>query len=801
MNQVDTLIESFLMEAVALTPGSTKVLNNKDLVSKLANELRSDSRFNPSIFPPNSYKTFKSAPDEEVARWFLEQLDKIEREGYDNILYYKNKAYSNPQTVDWVVRNYINGTHAWEDIVGKLSMVLCDWILLKSRVKGTFDPPEEDGGEPVLRTSDVLDPAHQQLSSFRGIHNLAFYLIHHYGDITAAMRAKSKNVARDKLARNIKLVDNDDYKVFSSLNRAANCKLGLGTVWCTTNSNEDVTLFDYYANQSMLFQVFPKDAKHVDIQSGSRRIVGSEKYQFGADKDFSFKNIGDLDPNRAEIKARFPYLITDIIKALTENKAKIEEVFDKLEADDELQSKVFGKTKRYDIDKEIKKLKSFVANGKLDDKVRPPEKAKAAPAAPAAPTVEQPAEQPPAPPDQPQMESVRELANSMLQEGDDQYLGKITRDGDILRHTDGKRYSGELDTDSHSRLRKMHDDDWALQKSSKYHDDVGLEPEDGEGFTTGAAIADRAYSPQLPQREPEHYSRNDKGESLKIGMIVTWPHEPGEFEVIGGDQHQVSLYDPVSGSKFSVGPREIEIIRGVSEDEEGMDLGTMGSGTGPTAGVKYPPGTAPTMPESINYKGIEIMENIDKDVAAMLNSLKKYDKLVESCAPVLGMRTLTSKIAEEKEEVEEDEDETNIEEEGLEEATDKKPALPTKEKEPVKKKPLTPFGSDKKDELEESDWSNLGSEYHSTKSSTGGKTTTNGSVTRHEAKPKTARPATDKVSGEPRSGSTEGGSSKSVSSDSEKPFSSDDLEESADQDVLAWMNRFSKLGNMKGYGR
>jgi hypothetical protein len=37
------------------------------------------------------------------------------------------------------------------------------------------------------------------------------------------------------------------------------------------------------------------------------------------------------------------------------------------------------------------------------------------------------------------------------------------------------------------------------------------------------------------------------------------------------------------------------------------------------------------------------MENVDKDVAAMLASLKKYDILKESVAPVLGMQTLGEK--------------------------------------------------------------------------------------------------------------------------------------------------------------
>src|ERR1035437_8023719 len=62
----------------------------------------------------------------------------------------------------------------------------------------------------------------------------------------------------------------------------------------------------------------------------------------------------------------------------------------------------------------------------------------------------------------------------------------------------------------------------------------------------------------------------------------------------------------------------------------GGDLGSMGAT--PSGGGKYPPGTAPTMPESLNNKG-RIIENVDKDVAAMLNSLKSYDMLARSLVP------------------------------------------------------------------------------------------------------------------------------------------------------------------------
>ena len=95
------------------------------------------------------------------------------------------------------------------------------------------------------------------------------------------------------------------------------------------------------------------------------------------------------------------------------------------------------------------------------------------------------------------------------------------------------------------------------------------------------------------------------------------------------------------------------------------------------------------------------MENVDKDVAAMLQSLKKYDKLVESCAPVLGMKTLN----------------------------EKKPDFLDFDKDEDKKEPMTKALKDKDEDKKE------------------------------------------------------------------------DVKEGADLEVLEWMQRFSKLGNMKGYGR
>lgn len=112
------------------------------------------------------------------------------------------------------------------------------------------------------------------------------------------------------------------------------------------------------------------------------------------------------------------------------------------------------------------------------------------------------------------------------------------------------------------------------------------------------------------------------------------------------------------------------------------------------------------------------MENVDKDVAAMLQSLKKYDMLAESVAPVLGMRTVTM--------------------------TEKaKPDFLDVDKDKNKEEPFKKAVKDKeKKEVDE------------------------------------AKKEEDDVD-------SEGGQ----------------IDESADLDVLNWMSRFAKLGNMKGYGR
>ena len=103
MSFIQYLTEMFLTEATALTKGSQRVLADKKLVAGLADAMRDDARSHPQNFPPNSARTFQKAPDEELAQWFLENIDKIEKEGYEDTIYSKDGVY-NPLTIDTIFR-------------------------------------------------------------------------------------------------------------------------------------------------------------------------------------------------------------------------------------------------------------------------------------------------------------------------------------------------------------------------------------------------------------------------------------------------------------------------------------------------------------------------------------------------------------------------------------------------------------------------------------------------------------------------------------------------------------------------
>ena len=655
---LDSLIESLLLEGVTLTKGSQRVMNDKKLVPALAQTVRDDAVVNPASFPPGSKNNFKKASDEEVAHWFLENLDNIERAGYEGAVYSRDGANS-----DWITRRYIAGSHNWEDITGVLNMNLFDWYALKNR--------------------DALDTNHQQISKFTSIRQIGSYMVTHYRQELEQTRDAAKNAAKDKLAKAIPLVDNEDYKIFCTLNRIAGCKLGRGTQWCTANTTTDQH-YHRYSNEAMLFQLFPKNPEQVSKTSGfnGRKTEGSEKYQFGADNNGSFMDIADDPVPKNVVRTKFPYLYSDLVDALTKNKSKIDTAIEKLSADPTLQT-TDTKVKNYNVDDEIRKLHRFVDRGFFTDEARPPKSAD--------PALEQP---PPAPQENP-MEDIKSLAKSMLE---DVTLGHIVQqykpansDGKESPLTYGDDNLDEAEPgmagDAKSRLVQT----LMSRQAAIDEEDAMAAPAPGAAPMPGGEVGGQAQTggtlggagggmggggqyapgtaPTMPEsiqtrnnmkkiKEDTRYGSQDFGDETVATMIRA-------YKTIkqGGHWNPDTLLDTLNDSY----EEDVESCGG-DEERANTALGrtlahdfvdyVMSSKDIPKASTQYLSKLRDAIRQRQSgletlYNGPEFnarsnlpnhntgkettMENVDKDVAAMLKTLKKYDKLTES---VLGMTTV-----------------------------------------------------------------------------------------------------------------------------------------------------------------
>ena len=679
------LIESFLIEAAALTKGSQRVMNDKKLVAGLADALKDDAMSNPGSFPTGSNRTFQKTSDEALAQWFLENIDQIEREGYEGQVYSRDGVNS-----DWIARRYIAGSHNWEDLTGVMNMNLRDWYLLKNR--------------------DMLDQNHKDLAKFNGVRDVGRYMTVHYKDKLEDVRVAAKNAARAKMSKSIKLVDNENYRIYTTLNRAAGCALGLGTQWCTANSNMD-SHYHRYSDAAMLFQMFPYSGKK--DSNGKPILSDTVKYQFDAG-GYNFMDINDARAHPEFIQAAYPFIFTDLSKALEQNKSKMEKAFAELSIDPTLQEKDF-KIKTYEIDEEIKKLHGFVTRGYFTNESRtakqPDEKSEETPKA---------ADQ--SQPTQGQIAMENKSFKSYITEleiTEDVELGQIVQQYKPL----GQDHSGE---------------ESPLTFGDDLEEDEYDDMEAGHDFENDSPIAQQNNRDEMSQISPDAAMEMIGKIMYMQDMGLSKANHPyGEEEL--------SQLNPVQLKKV-----QSEVMGTVSEDDMMQDMdagggdmsgqaatgGSLGGGAGGGSGGQYPPGTAPTMPESIQTKGIA-MENVDKDVAAMMASLKKYDKLNES---VLGMVTLSMAkpvvVETAEEEIEED-------------AVDDFKAKGGKVKE-------VPYKTDKEEKGK-----SMGSKHYG-KGGQGSKGAVSGLK---------ARVATEAVT------------------------------ETADPEILEWMSRFSKLGNMKGYGR
>ena len=265
----------------------------------------------------------------------------------------------------------------------------------------------------------------------------------------------------------------------------------------------------------------------------------------------------------------------------------------------------------------------------------------------------------------------------------------------------------------------------------------------GEGDWYNPDVDDMAVDSQWNDSDVGFGDQQEDHEKSELIKSITYMQDLGfsksgkrfssdELNAMSADQlHQVS--DLVMGD--------------VAEDADMMD-GSMGEGPsaggGASGGAHYAPGTAPTMPESIQ-KGNMTMENVDKDISTWLDRFKAYDELRASKNPVMEKKAKP--------------DFTDVDKDG-----DKKESWKKAEKdkeamcEEDEKNPWEKLASDKKDDKDE-----VGKE---TKTHKGGTVTKTKTGIVHK-----------------------------------KADESVEVKENADPEVLEWMTRFSKLGNMKGYGR
>lgn len=344
------LIESIRLLSESLTKGSQQIANNPKLVADLADAIREDSRFNARSFPDKFYREARKKSDEELAQWFLKSLDDIEAEGYEGTVYSRDGVNSR-----WLVSKYISRAHNWEDISGTANMGLSQWYFLKNR--------------------DLLDANHQDLQTFNGIRDLNRYLVFHYEEKLKEYNERMKEALMKKGAKAFKLIDNEDYRVYIILNRWGACAYGKGANWCTANTTYPGH-WHRYSNDGMVFQLYPKNPENVSKEKLGKLFTGPERYQFDAVSG-SFMDIADDPVSKTKqpniIQEKYPYLLDDLISALTERKAEIENLFEKLGSDPKLQDLDTTKIKIYNVDQEIQKLKGPNLAAYFTDQKRPKE--------------------------------------------------------------------------------------------------------------------------------------------------------------------------------------------------------------------------------------------------------------------------------------------------------------------------------------------------------------------------------------------------------------------------------------------
>lgn len=309
----------------------------------VADALRDDAEMHPNAFSGKA-REIRKMTDEAAVTWFLQQLDRMEQTGYEGTISTRDGVNNL-----WIATRYAEGKDSWEDLTGKLQPTIHDFYLLKNR--------------------DMLDTNHKDIMKFHSVRELSYYMSTHYANKLKELRDKAMLAARYKLKKTIKIVDNEDYQIYIILNRAAACALGLGTSWCTSMSHTD-SHFHSYSSRAMLFNIFPKNPDKQVVQKNGQSVESIEKYQFDAGGP-TFMDASDRPVDRKTIIQKYPYLYTDLVTELSNNKDRITAVIDQLSNDDMLNATKDSQIKVYNVDDEINKLHKFVDAGYMTDTPRP----------------------------------------------------------------------------------------------------------------------------------------------------------------------------------------------------------------------------------------------------------------------------------------------------------------------------------------------------------------------------------------------------------------------------------------------
>lgn len=291
--------KSILLEN--LSKGAENILKNDRLVTNIAAQLRDDF-----TIPPKVSRQFSRMDDVDAVKWFLGELDRMEREGSDGVPYSRDGKLHM-----WIAQNYANGSDLWEDIEGELQDTLRDFMILRNR--------------------NMLAERHQEINNYKGIKALHRYLVTHYQSALNDVRESAKSAALTKKARSILLADVPEYKLYLLQNRGAAIIHGKGATFCTANTNSDAN-WNSYSSKGAIFGLIPKGS--MVTRAGGMFKPGTdpndkvqEKFQFDG-PSLSFRNNLDLNEKPATIRERFPYLWDDLVKGMNANKDEIEKPSD-----------------------------------------------------------------------------------------------------------------------------------------------------------------------------------------------------------------------------------------------------------------------------------------------------------------------------------------------------------------------------------------------------------------------------------------------------------------------------------------